>query len=93
MSISGSLGTHILFSARAKTTDCKLINILHGEEWLDDLAIAAMRASGLSLASMRDRLKLLKGEFSIDAQPKLGTRIHAGGARQLRKQSTTRADG
>jgi hypothetical protein len=48
-----------------------LINVLHGEEWLDDLAIAAMRASGLSLASMRDRLKLLKGEFSIDAQPSL----------------------
>jgi signal transduction histidine kinase len=38
---------------------------------------AAMKGPGLGLMSMKERLKLLKGEFSIDSQAKKGTTIHA----------------
>ena len=41
-----------------------------------DLA-AAMRSSGLGLISMRERLKLVHGELSIDSQFKRGTTIRA----------------
>ena len=37
----------------------------------------AMKGSGFGLTSMRDRLKLMNGAFSIDSQPKRGTKIHA----------------
>jgi signal transduction histidine kinase len=37
----------------------------------------AMQGSGLSLTSMRERLKLVNGEFSIDSQAQRGTKIHA----------------
>lgn len=37
---------------------------------------AAMRGTGLGLLSMQERLKLVKGQFSIDSQPKRGTTIH-----------------
>jgi signal transduction histidine kinase len=37
----------------------------------------AMQGSGLGLTSMRERLKLVNGEFSIDSQPPRGTKIHA----------------
>jgi signal transduction histidine kinase len=32
---------------------------------------------GLGLISMEERLKLVKGTFSIESQPKRGTTIHA----------------
>ena len=38
---------------------------------------AAMKGGGLGLISMRERIKLVKGEFSIDSQLRYGTRIHA----------------
>jgi signal transduction histidine kinase len=38
---------------------------------------AAMNGGGLGLISMRERMKLVKGEFSIDSQLKRGTTIHA----------------
>jgi signal transduction histidine kinase len=38
---------------------------------------AAMKGQGLGLVSMQERLKLVKGEFSIDSQPNRGTTIHA----------------
>jgi signal transduction histidine kinase len=38
---------------------------------------AAMKGPGLGLMSMRERLKLVKGEFSIDSQATKGTTIHA----------------
>ena len=38
---------------------------------------AAMRGPGLGLMSMKERLKLLKGEFSIDSQAKKGATIRA----------------
>jgi PAS domain S-box-containing protein len=38
---------------------------------------AAMKGDGLGLISMRERLYLVKGEISIDSQPKRGTTIHA----------------
>jgi signal transduction histidine kinase len=38
---------------------------------------AAMHGPGLGLISMQERLRLLNGEFSIDSQPKKGTKIHA----------------
>jgi signal transduction histidine kinase len=38
---------------------------------------AARKGSGLGLISMQERLKLVKGEFSIDSQPKTGTTIRA----------------
>ena len=41
-----------------------------------DLALA-VRGSGLGLTSMRERLKLVQGELSIDSQFKRGTTIHA----------------
>jgi signal transduction histidine kinase len=37
----------------------------------------AMQRSGLGLTSMRERLKLVNGEFSIESQTQLGTKIHA----------------
>jgi PAS domain S-box-containing protein len=37
----------------------------------------AMKSTGLGLTSMRERLRLVGGELSIDSQPKLGTTIHA----------------
>jgi len=38
---------------------------------------AAMKGSGLGLISMQERIKLVKGVFSIDSQLKRGTTIHA----------------
>jgi PAS domain S-box-containing protein len=38
---------------------------------------AARESSGLGLISMEERLKVLKGTFSIDSQPNRGTTIHA----------------
>jgi len=38
---------------------------------------AAMKGPGLGLMSMKERLKLLKGEFSIDSQAKKGATIRA----------------
>ena len=38
---------------------------------------AAKESRGLGLISMEERLKLVKGTFSIDSQPKKGTTIHA----------------
>ena len=40
-------------------------------------AEAAMKGHGLGLTSMRERLKLVDGEFSIESQPLRGTTIHA----------------
>lgn len=37
----------------------------------------AMNRDGLGLISMRERLKLLKGTFSIESQPHAGTTVHA----------------
>ncbi len=37
----------------------------------------AMRGSGLGLTSMKERLKVVGGELSIDSQPGRGTTIHA----------------
>lgn len=41
-----------------------------------DLGLAA-RSSGLGLTSMRERMKLVHGELSIDSQFKRGTTVHA----------------
>ena len=38
---------------------------------------AAKEGRGLGLISMEERLKILKGTFSIASQPKRGTTIHA----------------
>jgi len=38
---------------------------------------SAKRSQGLGLISMEERLKLVKGTFSIESQPKRGTTIHA----------------
>jgi signal transduction histidine kinase len=38
---------------------------------------AAKEGHGLGLISMEERLKLVKGKFSIDSQLKRGTTIHA----------------
>ncbi|HXW55393.1 MAG TPA: sensor histidine kinase [Candidatus Cybelea sp.] len=38
---------------------------------------AAMKSPGLGLVSMRERIKLLKGQFLIDSQLNRGTTIHA----------------
>jgi signal transduction histidine kinase len=37
----------------------------------------AKESQGLGLTSMEERLKLVKGTFSIESQPRRGTRIHA----------------
>jgi signal transduction histidine kinase len=37
----------------------------------------ARKAGGLGLNHMQERLKLVKGSFSIDSQPNRGTTIHA----------------
>ncbi len=38
---------------------------------------AAMKGGGLGLVSMQERMRLVRGEFSIDSQPKRGTTIQA----------------
>jgi len=38
---------------------------------------ATKKGRGLGLISMEERLKLVNGKFSIESQPKCGTRIHA----------------
>jgi signal transduction histidine kinase len=38
---------------------------------------AAKASRGLGLISMEERLKMLKGTFSIESQPQRGTTIHA----------------
>ena len=38
---------------------------------------AAKESRGLGLISMKERLKLLKGTFSVESQPQRGTTIHA----------------
>ena len=38
---------------------------------------AASHSAGLGLTSMRERLKLVGGEFSIQSEPKRGTTIRA----------------
>ena len=38
---------------------------------------AAMKGRGLGLTSMRERLRLINGQLSIDSQPRRGTTIHA----------------
>lgn len=38
---------------------------------------AAMKGPGLGLTSMQERMKLVRGELSIDSQPGRGTTIHA----------------
>ena len=38
---------------------------------------AAMKGHGLGLTSMRERLKLVDGQFSIESQPMRGTAIYA----------------
>lgn len=38
---------------------------------------AAMKGRGLGLISMQERMKLVKGELSIDSEPMHGTTIHA----------------
>ena len=40
-------------------------------------AWAAVKGSGLGLTSMRERLKLVHGELSIESQLRKGTTIHA----------------
>jgi signal transduction histidine kinase len=37
----------------------------------------ALKGHGLGLTSMKERLKLVNGEISIESQPKRGTAIHA----------------
>jgi signal transduction histidine kinase len=37
----------------------------------------AMMGHGLGIASMRERLKLVGGELSIDSQAQKGTEVHA----------------
>ena len=37
----------------------------------------SMKENGFGLTSMRDRLKMINGAFSIDSEPKRGTKIHA----------------
>ena len=39
--------------------------------------VAAVQGRGLGLTSMRERLKLVNGEFSIDSQAQRGTKIYA----------------
>ena len=38
---------------------------------------AAKESQGLGLVSMEERLKLVKGTFSVESQPNRGTTIHA----------------
>ena len=49
----------------------------------------AMKARGLGLTSMKERLKLVDGELSIDSQLKKGTTIHARVPLHPRMRSAT----
>ena len=37
----------------------------------------AMKGRGIGITSMRERLKLVEGELSIDSEPQRGTVVHA----------------
>jgi PAS domain S-box-containing protein len=47
----------------------------------------AIRGRGLGLISMKERLKLVDGELSIESQPEIGTTIHASVPLNRRTQS------
>jgi PAS domain S-box-containing protein len=48
---------------------------------------SAMKGRGLGITSMQERLKLVKGELTINSQPKRGTTIHARVPLDLESQS------
>jgi signal transduction histidine kinase len=50
----------------------------------------AIRGNGLGLTSMRERLKLVDGELSIDSQAQRGTKIHASVPLSRRNPAGTR---
>jgi signal transduction histidine kinase len=68
------------------------IHLIERDSGLGFNAEAAMKGSGLGLVSMQERMKLLKGEFSIDSQLNRGTTIRAS-AHLNRGNSSARADG
>jgi len=47
------------------------------EDAKKDWALFKMKSTGLGLASMQERLRLVSGELSINSKPKGGTTIHA----------------
>jgi len=49
----------------------------------------AMKGRGLGLTSMQERLKLVGGQFVVDAKPQLGTTIHARVPLSTREKSAT----
>jgi signal transduction histidine kinase len=53
--------------------------------------LAAVNQRGLGLISMRERMQLVGGEFSIESQPKRGTTVHARLPLSSRSDSTRAA--
>jgi signal transduction histidine kinase len=69
---SGSPGYRVTFSGQPAAIELTVQD--WGKGFLVD---EALRAGGIGLISMRERLKLVDGEISIDSRPERGTIIHA----------------
>jgi signal transduction histidine kinase len=69
---SGSPYFEVLLSG-----DSKVIELSVTDWGIGFHPAAAMKGHGLGLATMKDRLKLVGGELSIESQPHRGTRIRA----------------
>jgi len=64
------------FSVRL-SEDCGDIHLAIADEGAGFDTEAAMMGRGLGLTSMRERIRLVNGELSIESQPMRGTTIHA----------------
>jgi len=51
----------------------------------------AMRGRGLGITSMRERLKLVDGQLSIDSKPQQGTTIHARAPLGTKKRAASQS--
>jgi signal transduction histidine kinase len=51
----------------------------------------AMRSRGLGITSMRERLKLVDGQLSIDSKPQQGTTIHARAPLGTKKRAASQS--
>lgn len=72
--VKHSGATRIQVQLRATSEEIHLMVIDSGKGFD---AKAEMKAAGLGLISMQERMRLVKGEFSVQSQPNRGTTIYA----------------
>jgi signal transduction histidine kinase len=72
MKHSGSLRFEVSLTGTLNELNLTVRDLGTGFEFED-----AAKGNGLGLISMKERMKLVGGELSIDSQPQFGTTIHA----------------